>query len=314
MSDITTDFIKATNKIYAKVAAILTHLQVIEGDVKSIRDQSVKYAGEPSSHSDESDPGSQVKAAIFRPDTVNSGKPNRNQQSGDNDASSFFQNLEKRWKKSIRKPAIQIEIAAVIGLCVYTCETHRTNNLTQRSIESTEKRVRAEDRPYILAQPRPGHGYYDQKTDKTVYFPYSSDGKGNIVFKIAVDVKVLGHSPAVEMNTTASQVIVGPTEEVGKQASDFDPGYPEPTAPLTSMMPEVPPITVITLPSKAVTPEEFQKFKDGTWSVYVVGAVQYRDVFAPRLDHPYRLIYCFKLLPSGMPFGNCINSHAPTQD
>ena len=36
----------------------------------------------------------------------------------------------KRWKKEFRKPSFVIEVIAVCGLGLYTCETHRTNNLT----------------------------------------------------------------------------------------------------------------------------------------------------------------------------------------
>lgn len=64
MSDITTDFIKATNKIYAKVAAILTHLQIIEGEVKLIREQPIKDTHEPHPNADTSNSQDQPKAVL----------------------------------------------------------------------------------------------------------------------------------------------------------------------------------------------------------------------------------------------------------
>jgi hypothetical protein len=39
--------------------------------------------------------------------------------------------------------------------------------------------------------------------------------------------------------------------------------------------------------------------------VYVVGAVQYEDVFAPPIKVPYETKYCFTYNPTGISFGEC---------
>lgn len=44
---------------------------------------------------------------------------------------------------------------------------------------------------------------------------------------------------------------------------------------------------------------------NGTWEAYIVGGVQYEDVFPlPQID-PYETVYCFKLNPRGMPYTTC---------
>ena len=135
MSDITTDFIKATNKIYAKVATILTNLQIIEGDVKLIREQSVKNAHEPHTDADAGTSKDQPQVASGAPsDAVKGSQARRDKHHSDGESASFLERFKKRWKKSLRKPIVQVEIAALIGLGFYTCETHRTNTLTERAM------------------------------------------------------------------------------------------------------------------------------------------------------------------------------------
>jgi hypothetical protein len=139
MSDISTDFIKATNKIYAKVAAILTNLQVIEGDVKLIREQTTNNASESPS-------GVDADNTQDRPRAANQSSRDKDHGKGGNGSGSH---LRKRWKKNLRKPIIQIEIAALIGLGLYTCETRRTNNLTKEALEFQFSMFRSQQRAYI---------------------------------------------------------------------------------------------------------------------------------------------------------------------
>jgi hypothetical protein len=135
MSDITTDFIKATNKIYAKVAAILTNLQIIESDVKLIRDNSIKNAHEPEAQANARDSQGDPEATIcVHGNTAKGRKANRDKNNGKDEDGNGFHRFKKRWKKSLRKPVVQLEIAALIGLALYTCETRRTNELTEKAV------------------------------------------------------------------------------------------------------------------------------------------------------------------------------------
>jgi hypothetical protein len=145
MSDITTDFIKATNKIYAKVAAILTNLQVIENDVKLIREQAVSNANAPYSDAHASDSENQPELRLRKSsDTVKGSQPKGDSNNSNGEHNSGFRGFKKRWRKSIRKPVIQLEIAAIIGLVIYTCETRRTNNLTEQSLDLTRNSMEAQ--------------------------------------------------------------------------------------------------------------------------------------------------------------------------
>src|SRR5580692_803262 len=113
MSDITTDFIKVTKRILAKVAAILTHVEVIEGDVKSICEHSIEHSHKPDSDSNASNAEKQIAASIHASDTSQSSRKKNN---GKNDSKHGFQGFKKRWRKSLKKPMVQLEIAALIGL------------------------------------------------------------------------------------------------------------------------------------------------------------------------------------------------------
>ncbi|MGD1214761.1 MAG: hypothetical protein ABR861_07220 [Terriglobales bacterium] len=145
MSDITTDFIKATNRILAKVAAILTHVEVIEGDVKSIREHSVEPSNKPATDSHASDPDKQpnTPTSSGAGHVLNTDQAKGKKYSSGDKPESSLRRLVKRWEKQIQKPAFQIEVAAVIGLVFYTYQTCRTNDLTQKNLEFTRNSIAA---------------------------------------------------------------------------------------------------------------------------------------------------------------------------
>jgi hypothetical protein len=57
-----------------------------------------------------------------------------------------------------------------------------------------------------------------------------------------------------------------------------------------------------------VSNEDFGYLVNGTYDLYIIGGIQYRDMFSPKIK-PYETTYCFVTNPVGMPFGEC--SFAP---
>lgn len=141
MSDITTDFIKATNRILAKVATILTHVEVIEGDVKLIREQVIEETDKPASGKQANNTDTERQTSVS---TLNATQAKRQTEQTEHQENSFLRRQFERWRKKLKKPAFQLEVAAVLGLVLYTCETHRTNNLTQQNLDLTRNSIAGE--------------------------------------------------------------------------------------------------------------------------------------------------------------------------
>jgi hypothetical protein len=136
MSDITTDFIRATNKIYAKVATMLTHLQIIEGDVKLLRENSIKDSTEPPTDDQANDSKEKNQDAILSSDASQS---EGNQNKGTEETKNPFYRFLKRWWDELHKPKFQVAVLTLMGLVAYTCETHRTNDLTQQGLTQSQR-------------------------------------------------------------------------------------------------------------------------------------------------------------------------------
>jgi hypothetical protein len=131
MSNITTDFIAATKKIHADVRAILTALHLIREDVKTLRDRSIGDGDKQPSQKQTSD----SCTVDSRSSALKTNQSNRDEEESGDDSASGFRGFKERWRKSLRKPIVQLEMAALIGLALYTCETRRTNNLTTKSLD-----------------------------------------------------------------------------------------------------------------------------------------------------------------------------------
>jgi hypothetical protein len=54
-------------------------------------------------------------------------------------AESCFHALCKNTMRELRKPMFYIELLAVVGLVFYSCETRRTNNLTQIGLDNAKR-------------------------------------------------------------------------------------------------------------------------------------------------------------------------------
>jgi hypothetical protein len=103
------------------------------------------------------------------------------------------------------------------------------------------------------------------------------------------------------MVATQSWIIVGPKSEARRRASEFVAEYP--AIPGAVFPPEL----IGSAPTgygPKLTDTLLAKIKDGSWEIYVVGAVRYTDVFQPAIA-PYETTYCVMFIPTGLPFGGC---------
>ncbi|HYW40046.1 MAG TPA: hypothetical protein VE957_18190 [Terriglobales bacterium] len=134
MSNITTDFVATTKKIVVEVRSILTALHLIREDVKVIRDQVVSEANKqkPYQQTDQSDT-EHSNGAASRGKVLNVNDAHGKKENGSKKTRAWYQDFKTNAFKAARKPRFFVELIALLGLGLYTCETHRTNNLTEES-------------------------------------------------------------------------------------------------------------------------------------------------------------------------------------
>jgi hypothetical protein len=123
MGNITTDFIAATKKIHADVRAILTTLHLIQADVKVIAEKGISG---PEEKPPEGPPG--------RSKALNVDESNGEQEEAGNATGHYFEDLISSFKKSSRTSKFWFELAALAIVVTYTCETKRTNDLTEKAV------------------------------------------------------------------------------------------------------------------------------------------------------------------------------------
>jgi hypothetical protein len=141
MSDITTDFITATKRILAKVSSILTHIEVVEGDVKLIREHAVKNTEKPTSNEQRNGAHEQSRQPL---PTLNATKSKGQKEQSKDATDGHLRRLYEPWRKQIQKPRFQVSLLTLVFLIAYTCETRRTNKLTQRALEFQRDSIAAE--------------------------------------------------------------------------------------------------------------------------------------------------------------------------
>lgn len=164
-------------------------------------------------------------------------------------------------------------------------------NVAKNSLDSIEKRFRLEQRPYLSPDPRgifvtPSGGYELTKNTTTDNFG------------VCVTFLNPGKSPAVEVITSDTEYRFGAKEQVESEVNSWAPKY------------NIPPSIVVpggglTAHCEPITIPDLQKWRDRTIEIFVLGAVTYRDLFEPKLMKPYETTYCWKIMPTGMPFSSC---------
>jgi hypothetical protein len=162
----------------------------------------------------------------------------------------------------------------------------------------TQQHFQLSQRPYIWVTPR--GGAQDREGRSFVFVPNGD----KVNFAAAIDVSNFGESPAVEVSASKTEYIIGPSATATERAKHYRPRYdpqiggtviPKGGAPGLNPGSDI----------KSLTQTEFNNFKDGAWDIFVVGGVRYRDIYSTRDNAPYETTYCFRINPTGLPFGNC---------
>jgi len=160
-----------------------------------------------------------------------------------------------------------------------------------------QQQFRMEQRPYLSAAPEPA-----LRSDKAGVTAVMGSNKAFDGFQLSIAVHILnsGKSPAVEVKATTPEYIVGPTREVIDKAAGYIPQYKGLNGMTISAGNSVVPQTEL----RQITKDQEEQIIKGTWQIAVVGGVQYRDIFSPRI-RPYETTYCFNVHTTGMLFADC---------
>lgn len=172
------------------------------------------------------------------------------------------------------------------------------------TLKSSKQQFITEERPYVFAQPvAVGPLEFNSATGKRESVVEQQIGN-NFRFNIAVQITNGGKSPAVYLMATKSEMKIGPKDDARKQAMNFVEEYPRGNIILAPGVSN----TVPTEIARSLTFTEAGYLIDGSWEIYVVGAVKYSDLISHQTNPkilPYKTSYCFKYIPTGLVFGNC---------
>jgi hypothetical protein len=151
----------------------------------------------------------------------------------------------------------------------------------------SKDQFRIEERPYIWSYPIAGPNHGLSPLGEKIY--------------IVIGFRNSGKTPATDVVATHSMIIAGPKDEALRKASEYIAEYPKITGAV--LTPEIPAYAPTGYGPK-LTKDVMADIQHGTWKVYVVGAIQYTDIFQPIIA-PYETIYCVQYVPTGQPFGAC---------
>jgi hypothetical protein len=144
MSNITTDFVTTTKKIVGEVRSVLTSLHLIREDVKVIREQVVSNSNKQAADQQENHTSeNQSEGLAGRGQILNVNESDGEEYQSEHQTRSYLHDLVDGLKKEARKPRFIVELMALAGLAFYTCETRRTNDLTQKALNIQSSQSRA---------------------------------------------------------------------------------------------------------------------------------------------------------------------------
>ncbi len=155
----------------------------------------------------------------------------------------------------------------------------------QRIIANNQQSFRQEQRPYLWVEPR--GGFLNTKENTFYVFQQKEDKSGYIV-AASVVVTNSGHSPAVNTQMPRTQFKIGPTEKSREEAKHFTPSYTAQRGGLLVVGSKV----IVSWPQEISNDEFTHLTIDGTWTLYIVGGIQYRDIFHPTIE-PYETTFAF---------------------
>ena len=237
------------------------------------------YADEDNTQKQEADNRETVTAGR---DLVNMHESKGEENERKHGITTYFHDLRKGMAKQLRKPKFFVELLALVGLVLYTCETRRTNDLTQASLQLQNK-------PWIAM--------HNVNTDKTV------DTKTE--FGAYTTVENFGHSPASHVMTkVAMRVFCGRFPD--------DPPYPPAPErrPYGYLMPNESRASGWVSLGHVLTDQEIQNIKSGACGLYMYGEVRYCDIF--ETSH-YRH-FCAKWHPETQRFSVTCDTYSDADD
>ena len=262
MSNITTDFVTATKKIATEVRGVLTALHLIRDDVRVIRDQVVNEANKQSADQQTNQAEAQQADGIAsRSEILNVHKANSKKENSTKKTTAYFEGLKTNLFKALRKPKFFIEIAALIGLTFYTCETHRTNNLTQQALNLQSSLSRAFVQ--ITATALSKSTIEDVENDGVIIIELQNTGKSitsNVHGPFVVEFPLAQQEPILDLGKNPTNIFSPPIETLHLNLSGW---YSWPSTALFQRF----------------LPYIFEDLKLGNRYVVVFGRLEYEDPF-----------------------------------
>jgi hypothetical protein len=194
MANITTDFIKATNKIAATVRGITSLLHSVQEDLRLVREKVV--AGDEKKTID----------CLPRKDVYAEHNPVNAERKA---ATTEVPNVRKQFLNDVRKYFTEfrsyVELSTLLLLFLYTCETKRTNNLTSDALTASKQQFALEHRPYLWQVSAMVPGVDAIKGNVQISF---GGKEGTPRVTVATQVQNFAQSPAV-VTRFAGDVVMG---------------------------------------------------------------------------------------------------------
>jgi hypothetical protein len=177
----------------------------------------------------------------------------------------------------------------------------RLNRLqSDKAFKATVEQFRLDERPYVWVEP---HGGTPDPNKPSGDIVITVDKTGAIDLTVAVHVRNFGKSPAVDVKLTDSEYKIGPAKQAMQEARLYKPRCGEKHSGTILIQNSTSGLTPGSEVRKLTKPE-YDSISNGAWDVYIVGGIQYRDIFDPVVE-PYETTYCFHLQMKGLPFADC---------
>jgi hypothetical protein len=164
-----------------------------------------------------------------------------------------------------------------------------------QTLASQQQSFRDDRRPYVYPTPQ---GVFPTSDGKLAIFLTEQNGDVSVGVRVAMENT--GRSPAIEVVSTKTEFKIGPVKDVEEWAGSYVPYY-EPANGGTSISPNS--TVVPRSDTQRITKADYDAWKNGTFEMLIVGGVQYRDIFTPRIK-PYETTYFYRANTVGLPFAN----------
>ncbi len=282
MSNITTDFIAATKKIHADVRAILTSLHLIANDVKTIREQTVSDSNKESTNTQTPNPDSkQTDRTSGGSKGLDMHKSGSDKNGSEQKTDPYFRTFVEQLKQHAREPRFIMEVLALLGLFFYSCETRRTNNLTQIAIGNAEENFIKDHAPSVWVTPQPPMLNLNEN------------------FRWDVQYANYGRSPALELHScaTAAYGPVGLSTLVTINLPDINGRECKPRWRSSTVLPPSPGFIGYTsaVGEKPLSQSDIDTIKSIDGGAVVLGIIEYSDA----TGHTYDTVFCSYRLQAG---------------